>query len=355
MLLTEAIEAVANHDASIQEHPINGTLTFANDCTLVVGEVELHVPPQGMDTFCRHVAAPAAYLKRLDADVRRVVLQRHIDRGDLDFERLTLISRGNEFLSFGRSDLLHINGQEVLQAVQDGVNGDIDVHRLDIGDDAMEADLLVERAAEEVAPGDVIRAGLRITHSFIGEHATWVEAYILRLICANGMTHRECAKRLAARTRRLPVGHKDARQMQIAQVRRLASETAAALQTKLQAIRELHAQPVEVDQMLTRWLERARLSTRLWMPVLREAWETEGSEATSYGVMNALTRVATHGLAGGEREMTSRQRRILSGLAGLLAFQRLHLCPRCFSQLGGPASVVESHGDVSEATGEEGL
>jgi hypothetical protein len=93
---------------------------------------------------------------------------------------------------------------------------------------------------------------------------------------------------------------------------------------------------VDVDGLLTRWVERARLSGRHILPLLRRAWEEEGAEATTYGAVNAFTRAGTHA-----NELTLRQRRALLALGGLLAFRRVHLCPRCFSMvrdtLGGEA------------------
>jgi hypothetical protein len=91
----------------------------------------------------------------------------------------------------------------------------------------------------------------------------------------------------------------------------------------------------DVAGVLGRWLERARLSSRNLLPVLHEAWRAEGSEATSYGVMNALTRVATHAA-----DLSARMRNALSGLAGILAFRHEHICPRCFSVLSNSRVAI---------------
>lgn len=87
--------------------------------------------------------------------------------------------------------------------------------------------------------------------------------------------------------------------------------------------------------MLERWLLRARLSGQLQR--LLSAWRAEGGEDTIYGAINAVTRVATH-----ERELSERQRHILTALAGLLAFPEVHVCPRCNSILAGRATVGET-------------
>jgi hypothetical protein len=338
MLLDDAIQTLVEHESTVEERPVTGRLTLADDGALQMGASRLRIGEQGLTRLCKRFVAPADYVKRLDPSVRQVLLQWHLDGAERDQEDVSIISRGEEFLGFGRRDLLRISGGEVLGAIQSSAKKELTVHDLRLSDESVQADLLLESAAEEVAPGDVLRAGLRVTHSLIGEHATWIESYILRLVCANGMTHRECGGRRAARTRRLPSNQQDSRQRQLFQVRRLAMDALATLDQKLRTIRSLQNETVDVDLMSSRWLERARLSARVWLPVVRRAWAVEGSQATAFGVMNAFTRVATH-----EPRLSARQRRILSGLAGLLAFQRIHLCPRCFAQLGGPAPHTENH------------
>jgi hypothetical protein len=264
------------------------------------------------------------------------VLQHHLERGDLGGCEVTVISRGDEFRAFGRPDLNRIDGTAVLGAIRDGTGQDLLVHRLTFDDDGFQTDLIAPDAGEEVAPGDVLRYGLRVTHSALGEHATWIETYILRLVCSNGLTHRECVSRRAARTRRLRADHPDASRLQVEQVRKLARSSWSGLAAKVQAIRALREERVDdVGAVFNRWLERARVSTRNLLPVLQEAWREEGSEATSYGVMNALTRVATHAPG-----LSTRMRGVLSGLAGILAFRHEHICPRCFSVLSGPHAAT---------------
>jgi hypothetical protein len=174
----------------------------------------------------------------------------------------------------------------------------------------------------------VVKAGLRITHSFTGWHATTVQSFLYRLVCENGMTHRECVSSRSAHTRRLPVSHPDALALQTAQVRRLAKQTWQALDAKLESVRTLQDEPVDATGLMIRWIERARLSTRYVLPRLRQAWEEEGSEPTIYGVVNAFTRAGTHG-----RVLSARVRRTLMALGGTLAFHRMHLCPQCFSMM----------------------
>lgn len=333
MILRDAVASVEEVERNICERPMEVGKLRVEAGRLMAGDGAFTLEGAGFERFCKPLHAPAQYLASIDKELCESVLQHQIERGDLAGKGLTIITRGDEFVAFGRSDLGQIRGTDVLQAIGDGVGESLDVHQFEINDDSFQIDLLASNDGEEVGPGDVVRSGLRVTHSLVFDHAIWIESYILRLVCSNGLTHRECVSRRAARTRRLPASHPGAAQLQIEQVRRLARSTWNGLRQKIDAIRNLRNEPADVESAVHRWLERARLSPKNLMPAIREAWKSEGGEATSFGVMNALTRVATHSTT-----LSSRVRRSLAGLAGLLAFRHQHLCPRCFSVLSGLAS-----------------
>jgi hypothetical protein len=303
----------------------------------------------GMERFCKQLGAPFKYLMTLCEDITAPVIQHHLDRGDLGEDRLTLIVRDGAFVAFGRRDLQRLAGGEVVGAVLEGIGleaDDLHVNGQSWADDSFQLDLLSEEMSEEMLPGDIVEAGLRITHSLIGEHATQIESFIFRLVCSNDLTHRECVGTKAVRTRRLPVGHPDARRLQIAQVGRLSREAWRTLRRKLEALRSLRDKRVDVRQYLERWLRQARLSSRNLMPSILQALDAEGSEGNAYSALNALTRVATHQLT-----LPLRQRRTLSALAGLIAFRNLHICPRCFSLLSDNThGHSEDGGDTDQSS-----
>jgi hypothetical protein len=331
--IDEAITRLSETERDMIEESVPVGLLRVEDDGLLVHGRRLDLPHAGLERFCKQLRAPAQYLSTLDPRVVAPVLQHHLDRGDLGDGRVTLITRNSAFVAFGRSDLARLTSQQVVEAIMAGIGGegaDLLVGGLRASDEGFELDLLGSRTAEEVVPGDILRGGLRVSHSLVGAHATQIESYVLRLVCSNGMTHRECAGRRAVRTRRLPVDRPDAVRLQITQVERLAAQAWGALRKKLEAFRLLREERVEVVEFLQRWLERARLSSRNLMPLLRQAWEEEGSEANAYAAVNVLTRVATH-----YNDVPLRQRQILSRLAGLVSFRRLHICPHCFSLLSG--------------------
>src|SRR5204863_352596 len=150
-----------------------------------------------------------------------------------------------------------------------------------------------------------------------GAEATHIQSFIFRLICSNGMTRRECLTRSGPRARKLSIEHPNAHVLQLNQVKRLAAEVWQSIDPKLQALKPLTQSVVDVPQLITRWLLRARISTGTqMMDRLLGAWHAEGDENTTFGAVNAITRVATHA-----PDLTARQRHVLSALAGLMAFE----------------------------------
>lgn len=330
MTIDDVITEVDTHESGIRELVVEPGARIENGDALTLGGSSYHLTNDGFRRFCDQLSAPAEYLSALPADIRQLALQHHLNRCDFNNGRVSAIVRGDEFRAFSRPDLYRLKSCDVLTAVQEGANVPFTVKSLAISDDSFQLNLLIESESEEISVGDVVSAGVQVCHSMIGDHATRIESYVFRLVCQNGLTRRDCVQsKELSRTRRQPVERCDARDVQIGQVRRLTSETCRSLRSKLQAIRRLKDEQVDAIGLMSRFLEQGGMSTRLWLPRLRQAWEMEGSEPTAYGVMNAMTRIATHGLP--HLGVSARQRRVLGGLAGILAFRELHICPRCFS------------------------
>jgi hypothetical protein len=329
--IEDAFRQVTLAEADVRQRLVPAETIRVERAGLLTEDGQFRLDDAGLERFCRRVGAPARYLTRLERGVSVPLLQYHVDRGDLGDGPVTLITRRDRFLAFGRNDLTRLSGEQVLQAVLDGIRGvsnGLHVGSLAISEESFRLDLLSHEVSREIEPGDIVEAGLRIRHSMIGESATQIESFLLRLVCSNGMTHRECASSRAVRTRRLPVHHPEAVQLQTAQVRRLAEQVWSKLTEKLHAVQSLREERIHVAGFLERWLRQARLSARILMPLLREAQEQEGAGENVYTAVNSLTRVATHSC-----DVPVRQRQILSRLAGLIAFRKLHICPRCFSLL----------------------
>ena len=342
MTINEAMTVLTESDEAFDETTVLVESLRFEPGAVTSGDSRFSFGEAGLAHLCEKAKAPAWYLNRLDAEMKCGLLEYHRAKGALGEGTVSVISRDGELVKLEKPNLLRLSGTEVLRAVLDGVgeaaSEKVVVHDLNVGEGSFQLDL-VSVDENEVRPGDAVRAGLRITHSSIGDHANWIETFIFRLLCRNGMTRRDCVARRGIRTRRLDADLPGAREMQVAQVRNWAQGTWNALDEKLDAIRALPTHKIEVEavsRILQRFLERGRLSVNIFLPILLEAWEEEGAEASLFGIMNALTRVATH-----HEKPTTRQRQILSGLAGILSFQERHICSRCFSVLSSSPRASE--------------
>lgn len=326
----EALERIDAYEQGYSRIPTPARLVRVEPDGLVVDGAKVTLGGDGLRRFCASVGAPSGYLASLGRDLRARVLQHHLDRGK-PAEFVEVICRGGVFCGFAEAGLLRLRGLEVVGAVAEALPDDAGafVEELRISDDKLEIDILGDAVTEAILPGDVVAAGIRVTDFQFGVGATRIETYLLRRLCENGMTHRDHVG--LTRTRRLPVHHPKARELQLEQVRRLAGGAWSTLRAKLAVLRELQGEQVNVERLLASWIRRGGLSERRLLAALRAAWDVEGGESTVYAAVNALTRVATHSV-----QLPQRQRQILSGLAGVLAFRRLHLCPRCFSLVRTP-------------------
>ena len=330
----EALAAIQAADASLSEDRVAvDQLTIELDM-LSAGERQFRLTEKGLALLCnrfeRQPKPSVRYLSSLPAGQRTELLRLHLSEGVGGDGTISLFRRGADLVGFGRPDLGRLTGGDVLEAASAGTGGrveDLEVTRSGVADESLQFDLIVHRASHEVRRGDVVTAGVRVTHSLTGDFATRIEGYLHRLACTNGAVHRECVgPREVPRTRRLPTSHPRAREQQREQIRRLVADALGTLNRRFAGLERLTTERMDVEHFATHWLRRSRLSPHRLMPLLRQAHAEEGGEETAYGALNAFTRVATH-----QTELSPNIRDVLAHLGGLLAVGHSRLCPRCWS------------------------
>ena len=326
--------AFSNADEAYQRFPVEGDLRFQDD-RLIAGGQSFQIDDRALTKLCETVGAPPAYIHKLPPGNRAELIQYHLRHGDYlqpgqTAESAAIIAHEGKFVSICRSDLVQLRAAEVVDAISEGIGtaaDNVELHHLQTDDHCFECDVVSPAVADEVSSGDTLRGGLRIAYSPIDSFATRIEAYVLRLVCSNGMVRRECVGRTSiSRTRRLSASRPHARSLEYEQVRKLAAQTWQGLAGNLSAIKSLRQERAHVPELLARFLHQARMHSQATLRLLEAAWESEGREETAYAAMNALTSVATH-----RTELSGLQRRSLAALAGVLAHRSTHICPQCFS------------------------
>jgi hypothetical protein len=314
-------------EVSLDRHDLN----FSENGIRIDGEF-ISVDEDARMRLFDKVGAPSAYWKRHRPSFQADALSEHVRRGDFGRRTKAVLREGHLF-TIADEGFTNLSIADVIRAIAEELGRDAEsllVARIEDTGELFEVELFSPLQSVDVRAGDVVQAGISVLHAPYGKQATQIQAFIYRLLCSNGMTRRECVSRdTIARTRRLPAGHPNGRELQMTQIRRLVRQTWTSLRIHLDAFRSIQNRQTDVEELLQQWLLRGRVSTSGMMPRLLQAWEEEGSDTSIYGAVNALTRVATH-----DRKLSSRQRRHFASLAGLLAFRDVHLCPRCFSVLG---------------------
>lgn len=326
----ELVAASAGWDAEFSEIRLNPhDLRFQPDGILYSGEV-IRMDQSARTRAFNRIGAPSSYFEAHSPELQAAALGEHAALGDFG-SRPTLVLRNGQLVTIAKGELLSLSDADTISAVREALGDEssrLVLAKIGRDSERLDVELVSPSKAITVRPGDIVQSGLHIVHYRFGNQATLIEAFIHRLICSNGMTRRECVRDGLMRTRKLPVDFPNNRELQMNQIRRLTQQNWNGLQAQLEALRATSERPARVEELLTRWLQRARISVRAMMPRLRAAWQEEGAEETHYGAVNALTRVATH-----HRDLKERQRRVLASLAGLLAFAEVHICERCFSVL----------------------
>ena len=331
MNLAELVESTRERDKTFEEIVAPATALEIGDEELRIEGRSFNFNAEARNRVYAAVTAPGAYLSKLSPRNQSAVLTEVLNRGDSG-NPISVAVRGNEVYTICRGDLNRLPQHEVVTAVMDGLGENahtLTLTRIATDGDRFDLEVATPRKSIDVRRGDVVQGGLHILHSRFGEAATVIEPFTFRLVCENGMIHRNCPSHGgAARTRKLPLNHANGRELQLEQIRRLSAQAWERLEPVLAELQATREHKADVEGLLTGWLQRARISVDAMMPRLREAWQQDGGENTQYGAINALTRVATHG-----ELLSARQRRVLSSLAGLLAFSNVHICPRCFTVL----------------------
>ena len=269
---------------------LGGRRTEAREEALVLfhGDDELGVGERaGLHALSNEIVQPADFLGKLPPPLRAQVYNARIAAAR-DREVLVVLEGGRftGLMPGGRGVLTYREtcnlAHETVAAVVPGVT----VDRFTAGADGLELRLvtdLVRPVTRRV--GDALAAGVQVRQHYSGEQS--VGLYTKRLICLNGMTSARADFSWANR-RELSAPH---------QRQWLRDGVVAALGAYQGLVaRAERMAAVTVDAPEEALAERAAAigAPRALLPALRAAWREE-EDATEWGIINSLTRLATHG------------------------------------------------------------
>lgn len=328
--------------------PVATDSVRATESELIFGNDSIAVDQAARGRLFDQLGAPSAYLQHRSVSIQTDIINEHLRQRSFGGNPC-IVLRDGEFFKICQRDLVELHHAEAIGAVVESLGEDADnlfVTKINRDAGNIDVELVSPTMAIEVRQGDVVQAGLYISHSRFGDRATQIQSFIYRLVCRNGLVRRECvSSQSLARTRKLPTTNPRAKELQIDQIRRLTGATWQKLGPQLAELRSTAERRTDARQLLKTWLQRARVSTRTTghppddpratvLDRLLHALRTWGEEDTYYGAVNALTYVGTHDFG-----LSARQRRMLSDLGGVL-HSRAHTSARDVSQFYRSAAVL---------------
>lgn len=348
------VERLDERDRMYACIPVTPQLPVMVDANqLVIGDDNFLLTSEGWRHLAKHCGAPSAYWAQFSPDFRSVIAQHHLDRAALTSinanRDVEAIAFQDCFVGFRPIHQIHLNFTTIARAVVAGLGEDarfFTVNRLQMTNDSVFVELRTSRRTRAVQRGDVVQGGIAFTHSLLGATPTTVDLFVFRQVCSNGMALRTCVGHSAiSRSRRLKRTEEQSSTTASEQIQRMTQERMSHLDELLSSLGKLPDTRIENDvgiddeETMRRFLMPPLRATHVWSDnlwdnVIVKAWRHNlggKGELHEFAAVNTITYVATH-----QQDLSFRQRRTLARLAGLLAFRRVHICPRCHS------AVVES-------------
>jgi len=234
---------------------------------------------------------------------------------------LGIYSIGERAVAFTDPGRPHIRCVPILNAALQAVDPsqEHELNNFSLNRHGFTVNLMSDRAVDVAHVGDITQGGVRLSHSDVGAYGTGLSAFLLRLICINGLTRSSSVAR----------GHftSDNELEAGAQVHDWARELYMEMDDHLHLYERLNEIPLpDPYGAIERMGERHHLTEDCSEMVLDAyALESEVPD-TFYRLTNALTYVSTHG------QFDSHvQPKKLQNIADFLVGNGESLCPHCLS------------------------
>jgi hypothetical protein len=290
--------------AALVRHATSDT----GDTRLVVAEAsgvaEYGVTPLARRQLADKLGIPHAYFERMRAD-QPSLLDRNVNTWlESESERRLLRTLDGRVRAVLSDRYRRLDNYDLAEAVLPILQGlpDVQFESVELTETRMYLKCITPRLQCEMAPGDIVQAGVAITNSEVGQGSLSVQPLLFRLVCRNGLivpdrtlrkTH--IGRALAREDAAVTVYQDDtlkaddkafflkARDVVQAAVSELSFQQAANKLRQTMAIR-LIGDPVEAVQVLA---QRCMLNDTERAGVLRHL--VAGGDLSGYGMVNAVT------------------------------------------------------------------
>jgi len=286
------------------------------------GGNDLQLTDASLSEMAKFFSISVNTFRKFPIDLREHTLNRLLREQTRDHDGyLGIYSIADRAIAFTDPGRPHIRCLPVFESALEAINpdGDRELNNFSLTRQGFSVNLMSDRAVDVAHVGDVTQGGLRLKHSDVGAYGTALQAFLLRLICLNGL----------ARASSVARGHFSAEDEFEAGA--MVSDWARELYLELDDHLHLYERLNEIALpdpygAIERLGERNGLSEDCTEMVL-DAYALEAAIPDSmYRLTNALTYVSTHG-----QFDTQTQPKKLQNLADYLVGNGESLCPHCLS------------------------
>ena len=244
---------------------------------------------------------------------------------------LILVMKDDSLLSIRPADEVSFKPSQILEAVRASVPNDVDLDCFpgkyeSLSPCNLNCSIIANCVQEEVREGDIVCAGLEIIYPVYNSVLPDVSRRIERLVCRNGMRATEYKNPLRDLYKQLA----EYSYPEVIILRELTHCFRRAWDESrilLRGVSSLQEQPVQ-DPVgaLGNMARRMRLDRNASRRLLQSYYEDElGENPTRFGILNAVTRLMTHGgVSPGNRQR-------LESIAQRLLQAGSNQCPACLS------------------------
>ena len=168
------------HDDIVPVSDLNFT---SIDKVMIAGQ-EYGVRPSAQTALCTRIGAPYSFIRRCSSDLQQQIIHEMMPK---DESRLFVRYQGSSVRAIFSTRYTPVDNIEIINRMFEmGYNPDTEIQYA-FDEQIMNLSIPDNHKTFEVSKGDAIKPGISISNSEVGLCAVHVSAYMLRLVCTNGL------------------------------------------------------------------------------------------------------------------------------------------------------------------------
>lgn len=294
--------------------------------TLALGGTEIVAARSGMMAMASFFEIPPKFFDRLEKDEKQWLLKSRMDYigGDL-----TVRYGANGLVEVFKPSTVRVDPVSLIERALNVFPDEAQI--VDWWCDAsdLQVDVIVPEGFEhyiggDAAVGDLTRGGVRFGQDRKNNTAPWVQPFLYRLVCTNGMEVPDLGIKVSARN----ASAEEIEAMFESEMRRAVDK----LESDIHAFYDLRTQQVgrDAEATLRQAAKEQGLPDRTISRLVGMDWYEAGRDASMFDVVNAMTNLANDPSIG----VRTSSRRNLQRAGGSVVTDHAARCQVCHSRLG---------------------